>query len=650
MSTIERSSHDTPPGRVPQSDLYELVVQHSPYCIHRIDLEGRLAAMNPAGLAMLGVEDEGEIRGVPYISSVAEQDEARVQALLDAALAGQSSEFEFTSVNGRSFLASFVPMFDATGELISLMGITQDITARVEARERLERSEERLKLALFAAGMGVWEVDLETQCVLLSDRAYAIYGVDRESFGESFISYLRLVHPQDKDEVRAAVALAATRPERIHTEHRIIRPSDGEVRWIQGVGRSLADDSGEVKRVMGTVMDVTERVKLEDQLREMQKLESLGILAGGIAHDFNNLLAGVLGHAEGALHSVDPGSEAAGELDRLIQIAEQAAQLCGQMLAYSGRGGFVVESLNLSRAVEDISALLLSSIPKTVTLRRRLEADLPAVRADVTQLHQVIMNLITNAAESVEEEHGTVTVRTGFAHFEADYLAGMRVGSELEAGEYVFLEVADDGGGMDPATLATLFDPFVSSKAAGRGLGLAAVLGIVHGHHGGIHVASEPGSGAVFTVLLPPSEPAVEAPATEAAAVTPQTDLTSTVLVVDDEEYVRHIATRLLERDGFDVLAVASGEEAIVQVEQRGESIHAVLLDMTMPGMNGGETLVELRKVVPSLPVILTSGYSQQDAAALLELERVVFLQKPYRHQELLSALERLLGGEAVAT
>ena len=402
---------------------------------------------------------------------------------------------------------------------------------------------------------------------------------------------------------------------------------------------------------LGTVMrDITERKraeeerkKLEAKLQQAQKLESLGVLAGGIAHDFNNLLMGVLGNADIALLELPPESPARGELQNITTAALRAAELTKQMLAYSGKGKFVVEALNLSKLVEEIGDLLQVSISKKVVLKYNFAEDLPPIEADAAQIRQVVMNLIINASEAIGEKSGVVAVSTGVIEADRSYLSETYLDENLPEGDYVSLEVADTGCGMDEQTRRKIFDPFFTTKFTGRGLGLAAVLGIVRGHGGALKIDSEPQRGTTFKVLLPasqkPAEESVGPSATEQ-----EWRGSGVILVVDDEEAVRITAERMLEMRGFTVLTAEDGRAALEVFRSRADEIVVVLLDLTMPHLDGEETFWELRRIRPDVRVILSSGYNEQDATDRFAGKGLAgFLQKPYGLRPLIEKIRQIL-------
>jgi PAS domain S-box-containing protein len=382
--------------------------------------------------------------------------------------------------------------------------------------------------------------------------------------------------------------------------------------------------------------DVTDRVRAEDerrrleaQMQHVQKLESLGVLAGGIAHDFNNLLVGVLGHAGLALTEVDASSPAFDRIQQIQLTAQRAAELTNQMLAYSGKGRFVLQASDLSDIVGEMTHLLRTAIAKNADIVLDLDHALPAFDGDPAQIRQVIMNLITNASDAIGSAPGTITVQTGRMAVTREYISGAWIGTDLPEGDYVFAEVTDTGCGMDAATMARIFDPFFTTKFTGRGLGLAAVLGIVRGHKGGIKITSEPGRGTTFRVLLPATTTPVAVPVAppKPAAVRVSG---ARVLIVDDEAGVRTIARESLKRSGFEVVTANDGPEAIdiLTVDKRFD---VVLLDMTMPRMTGAECFRLINELQPDLPVVLTSGYSAQDAVGRFGSDGIAgFIQKPF--------------------
>ena len=386
------------------------------------------------------------------------------------------------------------------------------------------------------------------------------------------------------------------------------------------------------------------RARLEAQMREVQKLESLGVLAGGIAHDFNNLLMAIVGNADLAKLALEADSPALASLEEITRVSLRAADLCGQMLAYSGRGRFVIGRYDLSEMVGEMTQMLEVSVSKKASLHYDLAPALPAVEVDATQLRQIIMNLITNASEALGGEAGAITFTTGVTACGGDYLAGCYLGENLTAGPYVFLEVTDSGSGMDEDTRRRIFEPFFTTKFTGRGLGLAVVIGIVRGHQGAIRVASAPGQGTTFRVLLPA---VAWRPEDRTASPAPGAPLhrSGTVLLVDDDPAVRRVGERMLARLGFKVISAAHGREGLEAFRERQGKIDCVILDLTMPEMAGDEVFRELKSLQQDVCVILSSGYTEEDVARrFADTGPAGFVQKPYTLANLQSTLNHVLG------
>ena len=391
----------------------------------------------------------------------------------------------------------------------------------------------------------------------------------------------------------------------------------------------------------GIVRDLTEVKRTEEALRDTQKLESLAVLAGGIAHDFNNLLVGILGNASLALEELPPDSPIREHLQDVQTSAQRAAELARQMLAYSGRGQFIIEDVDLNSLVEETGQLLRITVASGTTFQYQLEPSLPPVEGDATQLRQVLMNLVMNASDALGDDAGLVTIRTGMTTVDHVYLAGTYLGADIAEGTYVSIEVSDSGVGMSPEVMERMFDPFFTTKFTGRGLGLAAVLGIVRAHHGTIRVQSEPGKGTTVQLLLPPSPNAAvtASTGTEAKATTGVT-----VLVIDDEVAARRVAERTLRSAGIGVLVAENGERGVAILEREGSGIGLVLLDLTMPDQSGVTTYSRLRRRNRDVPVLLMSGYSEEEATAAFAGKGIAgFLQKPYVPDELRAKVREIL-------
>ena len=390
------------------------------------------------------------------------------------------------------------------------------------------------------------------------------------------------------------------------------------------------------------------RLESERNLLQMQKLDSLGVLAGGIAHDFNNLLTVMLGNAALARLDTPPDSPAEQSIHQVELAALRAAELCRQMLAYSGRGHLAAELVDLTTLVGETTNLLQVSISKKCRLEFALADDLPPVNGDSTQLSQIAMNLVMNASDASGEHGGRILVRTGLMEADRAYLAGTYLAPTITPGHFVFLEVSDEGCGMSAEVLARIFEPFFTTKVTGHGLGLSAVLGITRSHHGALKVESAPGRGTTFRLLLPVAHGTARAAAGESPAIRWRRE--GCVLIVDDEEPVREVAQRLLARLGFTTRAATNGKEAVEIFRRDHPDFCAVLLDLTMPVMGGEEAFGEIHRLEPALPVVLMSGYSESDSASRFVGQGVAgFLQKPFDSDRLSQALRLALNDNSTS-
>lgn len=396
--------------------------------------------------------------------------------------------------------------------------------------------------------------------------------------------------------------------------------------FLAAVGQSEGLEFGMIMR------DITERRKTEKALVQSQKLESLGVLAGGIAHDFNNLLTSIMGNASLILETssqLDPGR---GSLEDIVASSMRAAELTNQLLAYAGKGRFVVTRFDLSELIREIPQLIQASISKLIRLELTLAPDLPWIEADASQIRQIVMNLVINAAEAIGTVAGTVWISTGVTAIEPV--------EEGQPGRYVYMEVRDSGCGMDKATRARIFDPFFTTKLTGRGLGLAAVSGIVRGHNGKMQLESVPGEGSTFRISLPALEGSF--PKAVNTGSSPDMRGTGTILVVDDEAMIRTLATVALKRLGYTILVAENGLEAVTIFEQREADITAILLDMAMPVMNGEEALHRIRAIRPDVPVLVASGDSEMVTRERFG-ESVDFIQKPYTIPQLAKKIKSVV-------
>jgi len=441
----------------------------------------------------------------------------------------------------------------------------------------------------------------------------------------------------------------------VNFEHRVIM-SDGKVCWQSWVHRGIYSPEGNLIEYQAVGRDITERKQMEEEklslerhLLHLQKLESLGTMSGGIAHDFNNLLMAVLGNLELSLMKLPQDTPVRNFLSQAVNAVERAAKLSGMMLAYSGKGVYSITEQNLTGLIEKNISMLAAAISKSITFDLKLDQNLPPIMADADQIRQVVVNLINNASESIGNTNGLITLSTGVQEFDQKVLNSARLEEKLAAGRYVWMEVSDSGCGMDAVTMDRLFDPFFTTKFTGRGLGMSVAQGIMRAHKGAILVESSPGGGSAIRVLFPIAAGSETEQASAAEVVdTVSTDVrpADIALIVDDEEMIRDVCTTMLGALGFKTVTADGGEEALRIFREQGERINMVLLDYSMPGMDGIALFRALRIIRPDLPVLLASGYSEEEVAERFKgLGLNGFIQKPFNLKRLGDEVRRVLEG-----
>jgi two-component system, cell cycle sensor histidine kinase and response regulator CckA len=589
----------------------------------------------PFGLQKERVADEDIVARLDRVYAAGEPERIPEARLLHAAADGTTTdEYYDTTVQ---------PIRGASGAVEGVLLHAIVVTAQVLARRRIDVQREELREAEALLGTVItnapiilWSVDTRGVFTLSVGRELGTLGLAQgQVVGSSVFDMVDVPHIH---RALAGEELTATVDMGEHTFETMYRP--------------LRDPAGAVTGVLGVSTNITERrraereqAKLQAQLLQIQKLESLGVLAGGIAHDFNNLLTSMLGCASVAQNLLPESSPALPAVNDVISAARRAADLTHQLLAYSGKGRFEVRAIDLSEDVREISHLLQATLPKNVLLQLELDAHLPAVEGDVAQIQQLVLNLVVNGAEAIGDQPGNVLVTTGVEEVDASSATNLVGSAPLAPGRYVFVEVRDTGCGMDDATKAKIFDPFFTTKFTGRGLGLAATLGIVRGHKGAVGLSSTPGKGTSFRVLLPASSLAVQRRGRPLA-----TDFagTGTVLVVDDDKGVRGTLRMLLTTMGFDVLEARDGREAIEMFAANVEAIVLVVLDLTMPVLSGGEVFAELCQIRSDVRVILSSGYDKEETTRRFPTKGLAgFLQKPYSSADLAEKLRAALDSKA---
>ena len=654
---LRKSERELIKSRTRYADLFEF----APVGYLTLNAKGVILEANLTLAAMLGV-DRGCLIQTAFSSFVCPDDQDtyyhHLRHLKDSA-ERQKAEVRLQRKDRDIFWAGLdsvrINPPEASARIHFRIAIS-DIGPRKQALEALRTSEQTFRSIYDAANDAIFIHNMHSGCIVdVNQTMCEMYGYAREEARRVDVGMLSAGDaPYDQEHAMQWVSRAVAGKPQVFEWH--ARHKDGHTFWVE-VNLTRARIGSE-DRILAVVRDIEDRKKseqertaLEKKIHETQKLESLGILAGGIAHDFNNLLIGVMGNADLAIMDSPPGSPALPYIEDIKTTSVRLSELTNQMLAYSGKGKFLVEEVCLSKVIEEMAHLLARTVTKKAFIRFGLDHGLPLIRADVSQVRQVAMNLMINAAEAIGENSGTITLGTGLFTVDSRFVSDALGDPALPLGDYICLEVTDTGCGMTKETIEKIFDPFFTTKFTGRGLGLAAVLGIMKGHGGGIKVHSKPGEGTTFRLLFPCTEHV----ATELTEEDPEPALQlaehvrGAILLVDDEETVLSVAGRMLEREGLSVVTAANGREALDVLHAAGEGeIAVVLLDLTMPHMDGVETFREIHRLWPDLPVVLSSGYSEQEARSHFAGEGLVgFIHKPYEARQLAGALSKVLAERA---
>lgn len=555
----------------------------------------------------------------------------------------QREQMWFDRPTGRMYLdIRWEPIRDQAGRIVGVASATVDLTPIKLAGEALRQSDERLRIVVENSRDGINLLDFTTgQYVLMSPAQVELTGFTAEEINNiSVEEALERVHPDDREIFLAQQRLVASGQDLPAAVEYRWKVKSGDYRWFSDSRKLVRDAQGRPVALVGISRDITDQKRAAERQRQTQKLESIGLLAGGIAHDFNNLLTGVMGSASLLLEDAPP--EHAKLLRSIVSATERAAHLTRQLLAYSGKGQFIIRDLDITQAVSEAADLVQFSIPKSAGLTLNLDRRLPPVAMDPAQLQQTLMNLVINAGEAIGEGNpGRITVTTSITDIGRPFTDDN--GEDIAPGRYVCIEVHDTGAGLDPGKKSKIFDPFFTTKFFGRGLGLAAVAGILRSQKGGITVESAPGEGTTFRVFLP-------AAAKGAVAIQepiPGKGCTS-VLVVDDEATVRDFIGLALRRKGYQVVEASDGRQALALCEAAPDAIRAAIVDIIMPNMAANELLPALKARQPGIRILLTSGYSEAEARRLCASSHgAAFIQKPYTAQQLANALGDLLAEQS---
>ncbi|MBT0663682.1 PAS domain-containing protein [Geobacter pelophilus] len=531
---------------------------------------------------------------------------------------------------------------------------SQELENRVKERTQelhqknieLLESENRLRYALEGTNDGLWDVQLQDGRTYLSPRGCEILGYPADEIDDLLQVWSDLVHPDDMPITEERLQAHIKGQAEIFEVEQRLRTKSGSWKWILTRGKVVErDPTGAPLRMTGTHSDISEKKQLESQLQQAQKLESIGRLAGGVAHDFNNLLTVILGHAELALLKTDPASPLIGDLTEIRNAAERSADLTRQLLAFARKQTIAPKVLDLNETVAGMLKMLQRLIGENIRLAWLPANNLWQLKVDPSQIDQILANLCVNARDAIDDV-GKITIETGNCTFDADYCAN-NVG--FNPGEYVLLAVSDNGRGIDQGTMAHIFEPFFTTKGVGEGtgLGLAMVYGIVRQNNGFITVYSELGQGTTFRVYLPRNE-SDEQQASTANAASPLSRGQETILLVEDEPSILVLTTKLLEKQGYRVLAANSPNEAIVLAKEHADEIQLLMTDVVMPEMNGRDLFKNLMFFCPKVKCLFMSGYTADVIAhhGVLD-EHVYFISKPFSLSDLAAKVREALDSKS---
>ena len=640
--------------RSSQQQLHGLM-ENSPNAIFVKDTEGRYLSVNRR-YAELHARQREDFLGHSDFDVFPPETAARMR-MSDARVisTGQPVELEDTfSVAGNTHtsIVHKFPIVDEEGRVHGLCGIATEISERKRAEAEIRENRRQLESLLGQLpGMAFRMVQNgQLTPVYISRGALGLTGHSARDFLEKLVSLQEIIHPDDRERARHAINNAVRKRRSYEIEYRIVDRT-GRVKWVLDRGQGLYNEDGRLLFIEGLAIDITQRKDAESEkliverrLLEGQKLESIGVLAGGIAHDFNNLLTGIMGNANLAALELPKNSSVQQNLKQIENASLRAAELCQQMLAYAGKGRFIIQRLELGALVDSTVPLLRASISKRATLRFQLQPGLPAIMADATQMRQIVMNLVINASEALGEHDGMITLSTSLVRPAPGFFEGSVLVPPEPTADFVQLEVTDTGAGMSAETLAKIFDPFFTTKFAGRGLGLAAVQGIIRSHQGGLKVRSTPDRGSTFTLFLPAAAPAPAEPVAARRATATPWKQQGRALVVDDEDHVLQVTAGLLKSCGMKTELARDGYEGIDLFRAHPNDFDLVLLDMTMPRLSGEETLQLLREIRPDVRVLFMSGYNRREVVATLGgAGELGFIQKPFTLDSLREQLQAML-------
>jgi PAS domain S-box-containing protein len=641
---------------------YRMLADTSPEMIYLIDTRGYVKYINPSAARSLAMSPENVID--KHLMELFPRESAQkhlraIQNVITKRQVFKGTILEPFPIGEIWIDVLLTPIIDKENNVVGVLGLSNDVTQRKNAEEALKESEALFRSQFEFGNIGIAITSVEKGWLRVNRRLCEMFGYPEEELRQK--TWSEMTFPEDlARDLEQFNKVLSGEIETYELDKRFVR-KDGAILATHLTVSCYRNPDRSVKFFIASFLDITERIKAEEARVEMerrllhsQKLESLGVLAGGIAHDFNNLLAAVIGNLDIALMDLPEDSPAREDIEQALRASERATELTRQMLAYSGKGHFAIRQISLNEMVYENADIFKAIIPKTITVNLELANTISLIVADQGQIQQVIMNLITNASEAIGANPGFITIKTGVDEFKQEYLNKSSLEIKPCPGKYVYVEVSDSGCGMDEDTQHRLFEPFFTTKFTGRGLGMSAVSGIVNGHQGAIIINSAPGKGTTIRVLFPAydisrnllSGNESSAKGAQASAQLP----TGTILIVDDEEIVRKYTAAVVKRLGFKTIDAANGDEAVRLFRKNPDEFICVILDLTMPVMDGLTTFKELKRLKANQKVILLSGYSERDATCRFDGQGLSgFLQKPFKLEEMRDKLNLIFNDSNTA-
>ncbi|MFQ5674749.1 MAG: PAS domain S-box protein [bacterium] len=616
-----------------------------------VDMKGKIVSFNEKFIKMWQIPDSviasrDDDKALAFVLDQLKEPAAFLRQVKKLYSQPESESFDILHFkDGRIFERYSIPQ-RIGDSIVGRVWSFRDVTERQQTQSALSASEERLRLALAAARMGTWEWNIDTNDVFWSEGVETFFGFESGVFVGTYQAYLDVVHPNDRDMVVETIELALKDVEqgnKFHIEHRVIWPN-GEIHWLEGHGKVVRKKNRKPVRMIGTILDITERKHLEAQLLQSQKMETIGRFAGGIAHDFNNLLTSIMGNAELGIMNLNSDTQTYLDIVEIKKAAARARDLTDQLLSFSRRRVLRKKAINLNKAITDTLKMLQRILGEDIDLRVHLTHRPAGILADLGQMQQVLMNLFTNARDAMPYG-GRLTLKTRLV--DANALADLLDESDIGR-DYVELSVTDTGIGMSKETQDHIFEPFFTTKEVGKGtgLGLAVIYGIVRQHEGYIDVQSHVDRGSTFRIFLPLAD---NSTVIEEKPGKPQEVVGSgeTILVVEDDETVRNVAVRILNGLSYNILLAEDGEEALKVFTSEGDNIDLVVMDVVMPKKSGPDVYKEMCELRPDFPVIFVTGYDVEERISEInqqsENTSVTILQKPYTKDLLAQKIREIL-------